>query len=163
MPKPHPKIRVETRAPQACIRIRHVGPYNELRPVFQAVCAAADELGPFGPQTLVGGLAYDDPAQTPAAELRYDAFVTVDAAQLDQLDLQAPVERGEVPGGEYAVYRHRGPYEQLGAAYGELMGEWLPQSGRTPKDSPCVELYLNDVESTPPAELETLICLPLES
>ena len=159
-------IQLEKRTPQPCIRIRHVGPYTEVGPSFQAVGAFVFGRGLAGPQTRVGGMAHDHPAETPAEELRYDAFVTVDAETLATLELPAEhqgftVEVGELPGGEYATLLHTGSYEGLADAYAELFERWLPGSGRKPGEGPCLEFYLNDPQTTAPADLETLLCLPL--
>ncbi|QHE93081.1 GyrI-like domain-containing protein [Pandoraea fibrosis] len=40
--------------------------------------------------------------------------------------------------------------------------EWLPNSGLEPADFPMFEQYLNDPRSTPAAQLQTRICLPVK-
>ena len=67
----------------------------------------------------------------------------------------------DIPGGRHAVVRHQGPYAELGAVYRWLYGEWLPNSGHTPGDSPCYEEYLNNPRDVPPTELLTEIHMPL--
>ena len=49
------------------------------------------------------------------------------------------------------------------AAYQWLYGEWLVRSGREPADAPVFEAYLNSPVDTPPTELLTEICLPLNA
>ena len=68
----------------------------------------------------------------------------------------------ELPEREYAILRHVGPYEKSGASYARLCGEWLPLSGREPAWAPALEFYRNDPRTTPPAELATDICVPLD-
>ena len=68
-----------------------------------------------------------------------------------------------IPGGDYAVVTHFGPYHKLGETYARLFGEWLPRSGRELGPSPSFEVYLNDPESTEPDDLLTDICVPLQS
>ncbi len=67
-----------------------------------------------------------------------------------------------IGGGEYAVTTHHGPYDKLAETYAKLYGQWIPRNGRTPRSAPCFEIYLNDPESTEPAELLTDIHVPLE-
>lgn len=160
------QILFQTRTPEPCIRIRHVGPYTGVGPSFQAVCAFAFGRGLTGPETRVGGMAHDHPAETPAEELRYDAFVTVAADKLASIELPTVhegfvIEAGELPGGEHATLLHKGPYEGLADAYAELFERWLPGSGRQPGEGPCLEFYLSDPQTTASADLETLLCLPL--
>ena len=40
----------------------------------------------------------------------------------------------EIPGGEYAVVTHKGPFERLPDVYAQLYGDWLPHSGREPAE-----------------------------
>jgi len=65
-------------------------------------------------------------------------------------------------GGEYAVVLHKGPYSNLEKTYAELMGVWLPQSGREFREEPSFEIYLNAPENTPEEALLTEIYLPLK-
>ena len=63
--------------------------------------------------------------------------------------------------GEYAVGTHVGPYDGLPNAWNELCGKWLPTSGRTFANAPSFEVYLNDCNTTPPADLRTELYVPL--
>lgn len=67
----------------------------------------------------------------------------------------------DLPGGSYAVSIHKGPYEQLGKVYQKIYGGWLPKSGRQLRDAPAFEQYLNSPRDTKPADLMTLIHIPL--
>jgi AraC family transcriptional regulator len=60
-----------------------------------------------------------------------------------------------------AVMRYTGPYSEIEAAYQWLLSEWLPSSGEETRDFPIWEEYLNDPKTTPAAELQTRIYLPL--
>jgi AraC family transcriptional regulator len=64
--------------------------------------------------------------------------------------------------GEYAAATHKGPYERLGETYAQVCGQWLPGSGRELRSAPGLEFYLNSPQMTPPGELLTRICLPVE-
>ena len=65
-------------------------------------------------------------------------------------------------GGEFAVFKHEGAYEQLVEVYEMLLGAWLPQSGREVRDSPCVEIYRKSpFEASSLDTLVTEVCIPL--
>ena len=105
------------------------------------------------------GLCHDDPDVTPPGKIRYDACVTVDErfAPTGEIGIQT------IAGGPYAVTTHFGPYHELGQTYTKLLGQWLPRSGHELRSSPCFEVYLNDPESTEPAELLTDVYVPLQT
>ncbi len=105
------------------------------------------------------GLCHDDPEITPPEKVRYDACVTVDEAYQPEGEIGLQT----IPGGEYAVMTHFGPYSKLGQSYNKLLGQWLPRSGRELRSSPCFEVYLNSPENTEPEDLITDLYAPLEA
>ena len=104
------------------------------------------------------GISHDDPDVTPADKLRYDACITVDGS----FETEGEIGSQEVAGGEYAIITHKGPYDGLKETYRAIFGEWLPSSGREPRDIPCFEMYMNDPKDTPPEKLVTEIYIPLK-
>ncbi|WP_221030818.1 AraC family transcriptional regulator [Actomonas aquatica] len=139
----------------ACVR--HVGPYENCGIAWEKICTLLGAEGYIGPGSQLIGISYDDPENTPPAEIRYDAAISVP----DDFVAPAGVTLRRIAGGDYAVLTHQGPYNQVSRAYRHLMGEWLPRSGRELADEPCFESYLNDPDNTPPAELLTDVYLPL--
>lgn len=131
--------------------VRHVGPYNEVGQAWDKLSTWAAAQGLFGPGAAMLGLCYDDPEVTAAERIRYDACLEVTVG----FEARGEIGRRQVPGGEYAVARHTGPYDQLASTYVELLGRWLPASGRAPEALPTVEVYWNDPDATPAEELET--------
>lgn len=101
---------------------------------------------------------HDDPKVTDAARLRTDVCLSLSA----QPRPEAEIGVKEIAGGEYAVFRYRGSYTELGAVYDTIYGKWLPELGRPVRDAPAFECYLNHPESTPPGELLTEIYVPVE-
>jgi effector-binding domain-containing protein len=67
---------------------------------------------------------------------------------------------GEIPGGRAAACLHVGPYDQLGATY-QALHQWMQANGHVPTGV-AYEFYLNDPQSTPPAELQTQLVFPLK-
>lgn len=138
--------------------VRHTGPYNLCGRAWSKLCGHLGAQGLLGGGPRFIGLSYDDPEVTPADKIRYDACVEVDG------DFQPEGEIGVqvLPGGEFAITTHFGPYENLKDTYAALLGKWLPGSGRKFKMDPTREIYLNDPEGTDPEDLITDVYLPLE-
>ena len=124
---------------------------------WETLCSRPEVLRYFGPSTQAIGICYDDPDVTEPSKIRYDACVEVD----EHFQPVGDVEVQEIAGGEYAVYVHEGPYENLHDSYTRLYGQWLPSSGREASAAPSLEIYLNSPQNTAPADLRTEICVPL--
>lgn len=138
--------------------LRHVGPYGEVGATWGKLMMWAGMRGLLGPGMKMIGIVHDDPAVTPADKIRYDAGVVVTRPVEPQGDFGVM----ELPGGSYAVFTHRGPYEGLGKTYEKVYGGWLPSSGRQLRDAPAFEQYLNSPRDTKAEDLVTLIHVPLE-
>jgi len=141
----------------ACLR--HTGPYNQINATFGKLGEVAGRAGLFQLKgAMMVALYHDDPEATPAAELRSDAGIVVP----EDTKLPAGMTEQRIPAGTYACTMHIGPYERLGDTWMRFMGEWIPASGRRIGGGPSFELYLNDPRSTPPEQLKTEICVPIE-
>jgi AraC family transcriptional regulator len=152
------EVRIEHVEPLRVAFVRHVSPYNEVEAAWERLCTRLGKDGLLGPGTKFIGICYDDPEVTPPEKIRYEACVTVDN------DFEAEDEVGvqTIGGGEYVVTTHVGPYNTLGQTYAQLLGQWLPRSGRELRSEPSLEFYLNAPESTDPEDLITDIYAPLE-
>ncbi|HZW32942.1 MAG TPA: AraC family transcriptional regulator [Isosphaeraceae bacterium] len=151
-------VRIETFAPRRVAFVRHIGPYRQVGRAWEKLAAWAGPRGLFGPGTLAIGVGHDDPDVTPSDKLRYDACITVDGS----FTPEGEVGLQEVGGGEYATFTHRGPYENVSQTLARFCGEWLPASGRELRSAPCLSLFRNSPEATPPEDLLTDIYMPLE-
>jgi AraC family transcriptional regulator len=138
--------------------MRHVGPYHEVGRTWETLMMFLGKEGLVGGDTRFIGICHDDPAVTSPDKIRYDACATVDAAFQPQGDIGVQI----IPGGDYAVMTHFGPYEKLGESYARLLGQWLPRSHRNLAATPCLEMYLNSPENTGPEDLITDLCAPLK-
>ena len=105
------------------------------------------------------GVYFDDPDVVPLECCRSFAGIPVHE------DFETPdgYDEQELSGGLYASCLHTGPYALLPESYHWLYREWLRESAEDARDNPCHEIYLNAPYNTPPAALETLICLPLKA
>jgi AraC family transcriptional regulator len=150
------RIEIKKMKPLHVAFVRHAGPYAEVGSTWDKLLPILGKEGLLG-NTMFVGICHDDPEVTAPVKLRYDACVTVDE------DFRGDGEVGcqTIPGGEYAVTTHQGPYKKLGDTYAALFGQWLPRSGRELGSTPCFEVYLNSPESTAPEDLLTDIYAPL--
>jgi AraC family transcriptional regulator len=139
--------------------MRHVGPYNEVGKTWECFTMYLGKEGLLGSGSQFIGISHDDPAVTPPDKTRYDACVTVDGMFRAAGEIGVQV----IPGGDYAMLTHFGPYEKLSESYAKLLGQWLPRSGRRLRATPCFEIYLNTPENTAPEDLLTDIHAPLEA
>jgi AraC family transcriptional regulator len=152
------KVKIESKESIRVAFMRHVGPYDHVGATWDKLLPRLGKEGLLGGGALILGLCHDDPEVTPPAKIRYDACVTVDETFVPEGDIGVQV----IPGGEYAVTTHFGPYQKLGETYTKLLGQWLPRSGRELRSTPCFEVYLNDPQSTEPEDLLTDIYAPLQ-
>jgi effector-binding domain-containing protein len=67
----------------------------------------------------------------------------------------------ELEGGTMATTVHRGPYEEIAPAYHTVTG-WISEHGHEMAGPPR-EIYLNDPQTVPPAELLTRVEFPIRS
>lgn len=140
-----------------CLALAHVGQEQHIDKAFETLALHAAPRGLLTEATRFFAVYYDDPTLVPPEALRSHACLTVPP----ETSAEPPLENLTVGGRLYAVARFIGPYAELERAYQWLYSTWLPQQAMEPGDAPCLEEYLNDPKQVPPAELETLIYIPL--
>ena len=151
-------VSVKTIEPLRVAFLRHTGHYSN---VGQTWADLVGQLGPRGhlsPTTALIGIPYDDPETVAAEKCRNDACVTVDEGYRPS----GAIKIQTIPGGDYAVARHKGPPETIGETYALLFARWLPQSKREPRAEPCLLIAANNFSQVDRAERETDIYLPLQ-
>jgi AraC family transcriptional regulator len=152
-------VRFETLPEIRIASVRQTGPYMEsAERAWEILCSWAGPKGLVTPATMMIGISHDEPQSTPSEEIRYDAAISLAA----DIAVEPPMTLGSLPGGEYAIFIHQGPYEALEDTYKIIMGQWAPTSGREFADTPWFEVYRNDPTTTPPAQLITDIHIPLK-
>lgn len=93
--------------------IRHVGPYETVREsLWDELSDWAESRQLAGLRVLLG-IAHDSPATTPAARLRFDAALRVPGP----FPAEGRIGHQLLPGGDFAVTTHVGPFSTLAAAY----------------------------------------------
>ena len=151
-------VTIRTDPARRLAAVPHKGAYPEIGRAFEKLGATIGPRGLFPQMGKMVGVYYDSPADTAAADLRSHAGFECGP----EVPLAAPLEQVTLPAGRHAVLTYQGPYAGLPAAYDQLFGLWLPQSGEEPADSPVFEIYLNSPMDTAPDDLLTEICLPLK-
>jgi AraC family transcriptional regulator len=156
-------FRREAETPVLCWR--RLGEYDGSSDVWAALLGFAGAEQLLGAHTRFLGFVLDDPDIVPSDRLRYDAALTLTAAQqrvLAERQLPAGVRLHILPAGNYARALHVGPYHESARTYVSLLGRALPSRGVELMDDPVVECYLNSPADTPPAELRTEILVRLQ-
>ncbi len=103
------------------------------------------------------GIGHDNPVVTPAAELRYDACITVD----EKYEPKKPVALQTVAGGDYAVAKDC-PIADIKDAFQYLFGKWLAQSSRELRPVPSFIVIVDAHEPIPPSKRRVDIYMPLQ-
>jgi len=111
---------------------------------------ARENISPSGPPLIV----YHDVINTDT-DGEIEICVPIDTP----IDGDSSVYGRELEGGTMAVTIHHGPYEEIAPAY-QTLTEWIAERGHEIAGPPR-EIYLNDPQTVPPAELLTRIEFPL--
>jgi AraC family transcriptional regulator len=126
--------------------VKHLKGYEDsagIGAAYEKLFLWAGPRGFMGSETKVLGISLDNPDITPKEKCRYYACITVSP------DAKADGEVGimDTKAGMYAVAGFRGKSDIFRKAYGFLYGEWLPESGYQPDDSPAFEVYTREPEN----------------
>ena len=70
------------------------------------------------------------------------------------------IKSGKIEKGKYLQTLHKGPYRKVGETYKVLIA-YMKENKLKAKNE-CLEIYLNDPDTTKQDDLETLVLIPLE-
>jgi AraC family transcriptional regulator len=152
--------RIVEMSARAAFARRYVGPYDRVDAVVLGVREVALRRG-FLPDASLFGLSYDSPDSQDHAALRFEACVTrvpgadVAGARADGLHAV------DLPGGKYAVYRHRGSYARITHVFDLLVAAWVLSGRIELRAAPFMCTYLRDPFQCPQTELESDLALPV--
>lgn len=140
--------------------VRRMGPYKEAaEAAWGTLCCFAYGRSLMTNDTLLIGIGHDSPEITVEDKIRFDACVTCSAG----VKPEGEVGVQTIKGGRYAVFLHKGPYEELSETYRNIFADWLAASGFNLRDHPHFEVYLNrDPRRTKPENLRTEMWVPVE-
>jgi AraC family transcriptional regulator len=101
---------------------------------------------------------YDDPDEVGADQCRTDLCLAV----RKRYPVYGRIGEKRMPGGKYAVFRYKGPYEKLWELYYAIYGNWVMITDLALRDQPVIERYLTFSPQTQPENLLTEIYVPVE-
>lgn len=162
--------RIETREPRVALTYRLVGDYSAINydEAWNAMwkCCQDNQIGCCGNDVEYLSTYLDNPTATPAAERRCDVCI---AALTDRIadtfrgmTLEHGVRLTTLPAGRWIVFTHRGPYDTLGATYGEIYGTIMPTLNLDTERPAPLEKYITDPHTTAPADLVTEIWIAIK-
>lgn len=137
--------------------IRGTRPTGGCGPAWDKLVAWAKKNDLVRNDTVYAGLSYDDASTTPPEKARYDACMSVPKGT----EGDGEVVIGEIAGRNYAVFLHRGPYENLSETYACIHKLWKPRTKLRVGSGPALEIYRTPAMDTPPGKLLTEVCVPL--
>ncbi|MBS1169629.1 MAG: transcriptional regulator, AraC family [Burkholderiaceae bacterium] len=147
---PAQRIEVRDLPAKKLAYLRHVGPYAGEHELFErlwgTMCTWAGPRGLLHPPAAEFITIYhDNPNITADEKLRISLGITVP----DGTPISGEIGLLDIPAGKYACALFELDPVDYAAAWNELMGVWLPQSGWQPGDGPTYECYLNDPKQHP--------------
>ena len=152
-------VQVNQQAPIPVVMLRHSGPYEGISAVFDQLWGwvKANNV----PTQRMIGIYWDNPDYVPAARLRSAACVEVpaDFQLADRGGL--PLELQHIAGGNYAVTKFVGPYEDLAPVWSNFTQYIEGTLKRTISSNPAFEAYVNDPSDTPSSQLITELYMPV--
>jgi AraC family transcriptional regulator len=125
---------------------------------WEKICNWAASQNLMKKETAFIGISFDNPCVTPADKCRYYACVSV------PLETEPPKGFGliDIPAGKHAVSRYVGKGDNMGPAWSELYGQWLPSSGFLPTETPCFDIYYETPEQNKEGNFVMDLCVPVE-
>ena len=155
------KPKIKTIKAKRMIYAQGQGSYFEsYKKAWPKVCAYAMQNQLFGPVNEYIGIGLDDPSLTETENLRYNACITIGQVSVPE-DPENQIKVLEIPEGNYVIFTHRGPYEELKNSYHYIYGQWLSESKVKLRNQYCLQRYLNSPEDAQPEELLTEIMVPV--
>jgi AraC family transcriptional regulator len=143
--------------PMRVAYLRHVGPYEDTMQTWFDLHARLSADEQIRKRSVFIGIGHDNPSVTPAAELRYDACITVD----EKYEPDTPVELQTIVGGDYAVAKNC-PVGKIKEAFGYLYGKWLARSSRELRPVPSFILWVDAYKGVAPGKWRVDVYMPLQ-
>ncbi|NKB77328.1 MAG: helix-turn-helix domain-containing protein [Gammaproteobacteria bacterium] len=140
----------------------HYGPYNGIAGMFDTLIQWGLTKGIDPANCEVFSLSYDSPKNTPSEQLRSDACVAIPEKLQSRIAESDDIKIATLDEQRYAVYTHKGKYDDIADAYEQMIGSWAAESNEQIADKPFVEVYNNDCRSLPQSEWLTDLCIPLK-
>jgi DNA gyrase inhibitor GyrI len=143
--------------PMRVAYLRHVGPYEETKQTWFDLMARLTADKQIRKRSVFIGIGHDNPAVTPAAELRYDACISVD----ETYEPEKPVALQTIAGGDCAVAKNC-PIGAIKDAYQFLFGKWLAGSSRELRPAPSFIVLVDPQNTVARTKQRVDIYVPLQ-
>jgi AraC family transcriptional regulator len=140
--------------------MRTVGPYGAkggVPALWQRLLRWASARDLWTSERVCLGIAHDNPHITEPAKCRCDVAIVVPP----DFKADGGVNLADIEGGKYAAREFVGTAPEVGAAWDQLFGIWLPQSGYQPDQRLCFELYTGDCINSETGQVRCELCLPV--
>ncbi|MFO0551500.1 MAG: AraC family transcriptional regulator [Polyangiaceae bacterium] len=144
------RFEVKPDIPLACLASPEGYDFEALMRTWQELVARAVELGLANGGVDAHGLAHDSPVLTAPERCRYHACVPC----AEDTALPAPLFRGKIPAGRYAVFTYSGPVSGVEEMYRRIYSIWLAASSLAPDDTVNVDHYTHDFPQNGRVEME---------
>jgi AraC family transcriptional regulator len=135
------------------VYVEHVGPYQELGPVFGQLAAYGEQKGL---ELNLVGLFYDDPSTVPAESLRCELGIQVK----EGFEPDSGYLVKEIPAQRVVYAIMRGRYDEIAMEYPNIM-KWMEEK-ELKMAGPLTEIYLEGGPDVPPEQLVTEVRFPVE-
>lgn len=145
---------------KTALYIRLVGNYSELDfgGTWMRLWGCVKEQKLFSAGIEHFAVYHDDPQVTETEKLRTDICLVIKKPAKAEGEIGVKT----IGGGKYAIFLYQGSYEFLGAVYDSIFSQWLPDSGCSLRNAPCMEKYISNPNVTAPEKLKTEIYVPIE-
>ena len=145
--------------PMRVAYLRHIGPYayESVSHTWIDLMARLSADKQVRKSSVFIGIGHDNPAVTPAAELRYDVCITVD----EEYEPKKPVEVQTIVGGDYAVAKNC-PFGKVKDGFQYLFGKWLARSSRELRPAPSFIVVVNAQDAVVRTKQRYDIYMPLQ-
>jgi len=140
--------------------MRKCGKYAEIATMIPKVCQFAVQQGVQIQGRPVFACHEIGAEEAMKADKEGTADVEVAVPVFGRVEGSDEVNCYELPGGTMAKTVHKGPYQDCAPTYGKLFA-WLAENGKKIA-RPTREVYLNDPNEVPQAEILTDIYVPIE-
>jgi len=151
------KVIIKKIKPMRAACLRHVGPYENTGQTWIDLVGRLSADKQIRKSSLFIGLGHDNPSVTPAAELRYDACITVGKAYQPK----KPVKLQTIAGGDHAVVKNC-PVVKIKDAFQFLYGKWLARSFRELRPAPAFIVFAGARDAVARKKQRVDIYMPLQ-
>jgi len=151
------KVMTRKIKPMRVAYLRHVGPYENVKQTWIDLTTRLSADKQLRKSSVFIGIGHDNPSVTPAAELRYDACITVD----QEYEPKKPVELQTIVGGDYAVAKNC-PIGKIKDAFQYLYSKWLARSSRELRPVPSFLVLVDAHHTVAPTKRRVDIYMPLQ-